>query len=124
MPGADNRVGSGLPPLGDACADIIDKPCGSDGSDALRDECVASVVVRALADVGKEADGAIRPGATIDIYLKLDYGGEPLSFAELAVTIAHELVHLLGSPELDWQLHDPSSNMERDVKTTYSATTQ
>lgn len=64
---------------------------------------------------GLNEDDAVSQGATIDIYIALEYGSEPRSAFQIAITVVHELVHALGVPEFQDRLHDPKKTWDEDL---------
>lgn len=67
---------------------------------------------------GVNPDGTVTPGATIDIYIRLEQDGVPATLGQIAERIVHELVHSLGDPTFDARIHaddDWARDIIRDV---------
>lgn len=66
--------------------------------------------------VGRNDDGTIDQGESITIYINMNFGGQPITDISFAEVIVHELIHSLGVPAFDAELHAPGSTVAREVR--------
>jgi len=65
---------------------------------------------------GLNADRTVQQGAVINIYIRMEYGGEPRTLRQIAETVVHELVHALGVPAFSDRLDAPGSTWDRELR--------